>query len=66
MENAEEEYKAAIRADPKAGEAHNNLAVIYLLTNRPKEAAAEVKAAEKSGLRVNPELKEQIRVANKN
>jgi tetratricopeptide (TPR) repeat protein len=65
MEAAEREYKAAIRTDPKSAEAHNNLAVIYLLTNRPKEAQAEVKAAEKSGFRVNPELKEQIRLANR-
>jgi tetratricopeptide (TPR) repeat protein len=65
MGDAEREYKAAIRTDPKSAEAHNNLAVIYLLTNRPKEAQDEIKAAEKTGFRVNPELKEQIRMAAK-
>jgi tetratricopeptide (TPR) repeat protein len=65
MNDAEKAYKEAVQADPRAGEAHNNLAVIYLLTNRPREAEAEVKVADKSGFRVNPELKEQIRVANK-
>jgi tetratricopeptide (TPR) repeat protein len=65
MDEAEKAYKEAVQADSRAGEAHNNLAVIYLLTNRSKEAQEEVKAAEKSGFRVNPELKEQIRAANR-
>ena len=34
LEDAEREYKAAIAADPRAGEAHNNLAVVYFETNR--------------------------------
>ena len=65
LEDAERAYRAAIRSDPKGAESHNNLAVLYLLTNRPKEAEAEIKAAEKSGFRVNPELKEQVRMAAK-
>ena len=32
--DAEREYKAAIASDPRAGEAHNNLAVVYL-RNQP-------------------------------
>ncbi len=36
--DAEREYKAAIAADSKAGEAHNNLAVVYLQTGRYDEA----------------------------
>ncbi len=40
--DAEREYKAAIAADPKSGEAFNNLAVVYLQTGRPKEAEAAV------------------------
>jgi Tfp pilus assembly protein PilF len=58
---AEDEWEAAIAADPKYGEAHNNLAVVYMMTMRKKEAENAVKAAEKSGFRVNPQLKEDIR-----
>ena len=58
--DAEREYKATLDADPKAGEAHNNLAVVYLLTDRPQDAAKEVALAEKSGFRVNPDLKSDI------
>ena len=61
--DAEREYKNAITVDPKLGEAHNNLAVVYLMTNRPSEASAELAAAEKSGFKVNPQLKEDIRSA---
>src|SRR5436189_268789 len=38
MSEAEREYKATINTDPKAGEAHNNLAVVYMLTGRIDEA----------------------------
>jgi tetratricopeptide (TPR) repeat protein len=58
---AEIEWKAAVAADPKYGEAHNNLAVVYLMTMRKKEAENAVKAAEKAGFRVNPQLKEDIK-----
>jgi len=58
---AEAEWEAAIAADPKYGEAHNNLAVVYMMTMRKKQAENAIKAAEKSGFRVNPQLKEDIR-----
>ena len=58
---AEVAYKAAVKADEKAGEAHNNLAVLYLMQSRYVDAMAEVKAAEKAGFRVNPELKDEIK-----
>jgi tetratricopeptide (TPR) repeat protein len=61
--DAEREYLAALQADPKLGEAHNNLAVVYLQTGRYDKAAEEVSAAEKSGFRVNPQLKSDIRKA---
>ena len=51
----------AIVADPKAGEAHNNLAVILMMKAQYTDAMAELKAAEKAGFRVNPELKDQIK-----
>lgn len=57
---AEAEYKACLEADPRAGEAWSNLAVIYLVTNRIPEAEQAVAAAEKVGYAVNPGLKEEI------
>ena len=63
LADAEREYKAAIASDTKAGEAHNNLAVVYLMTGRPENAEKEVKAAEKAGFRVAPQLKDDIKTA---
>lgn len=60
---AEAEWKAAIEVNPKLGEAHNNLAVIYMTSGRFKEAEAEVKAAEKTGFRVNPQFKDDLKKA---
>jgi len=61
QQDAEREYKAAIASDPSFGEAHSNLAVLYLLTERYELAEAEVKAAEKAGFKVNPNLKADIK-----
>jgi len=61
FEEAEAAYKEAVRADDRAGEAHNNLAVIYLMKADYVRAMTEVKAAEKAGFRVNPDLKDEIR-----
>jgi tetratricopeptide (TPR) repeat protein len=58
--DAEREYKAALEEDPKSGETHNNLSVVYLMTGRYTEAATELKAAEKAGFHVNPNLKDDI------
>jgi tetratricopeptide (TPR) repeat protein len=63
MADAEREYLQALKADPKLGEAHNNLAVVYMLTGRYPQAEAEIKAAEKSGFRVNPQLKQDLKSA---
>lgn len=60
---AEREYKAAIAANSASGETFNNLAVLYLTTGRPDEADNAVRAAEKTGFRVNEELKGDIRKA---
>ena len=62
---AEQEYKATIAVDPKTGEAHSNLAVVYLQTGRYDEAEKAVKAAEKVGFKVNPMLKEDIAAKKK-
>jgi tetratricopeptide (TPR) repeat protein len=61
MAEAEREYRLAVKVDPKLGEAHNNLAVICMLTGRYAEAQLEVAAAEKSGVRVNPQFKEDLK-----
>ncbi len=61
FEEAEKQYRAAISTDAKAGEAHNNLAVILMMKSRYTDAMAELKAAEKAGFRVNPDLKDQVK-----
>lgn len=63
MPDAEREYRAALAVDPRLGEAHNNLAVVCMLTRRFDEADAEIKAAEKSGFKVNPQLKADLKNA---
>ena len=60
LADAEREYKAAVAADPKSGEAWSNLAVVYLETGRPGDAENAVKAAERAGFKVHPGLKEDI------
>ena len=61
--DAEREYKAAIDVNPKLGEAQNNLAVVYLMTDRTPLAVDAIKAAEKAGFKVNPGLKQQVKEA---
>jgi Tfp pilus assembly protein PilF len=62
-EAAEAEWRAAIGVNPKLGEAHNNLAVVYMQTGRYREAQDAIKAAEKNGFRVNPQLKDDLKKA---
>ena len=61
LEDAEREWKAAVEADSRFGEGYNNLAALYAMTGRKAEAVAAVDAAEASGFRVHPQLKEDIR-----
>jgi tetratricopeptide (TPR) repeat protein len=61
LPEAEREYKAAIEVDPRAGEAHSNLAVVYLETGRFGEAERAVAAAERAGHKVHPQLKQDIK-----
>jgi len=63
MADAEREYLEAVRVDPRLGEGHNNLAVIYMITGRLEDAEREVKAAEQAGFRVNPQFKEDLKKA---
>ena len=57
---AEASWQAAVEVNPKLGEAHNNLAAIYMMTGRKKQAEDAIKAAEKTRFRVNPQLKADI------
>lgn len=59
--DAEREWVAAVSVNSRLGEAHNNLAALYLMTGRKKEAEDAVKAAERARFRVHPQLKEDIR-----
>ena len=63
LDDAERQFRAAIAVDPKFGEAHSNLALVCLLTGRPKDAQTHVQIAEEARFKVNPELKRQIREA---
>jgi tetratricopeptide (TPR) repeat protein len=60
LADAEREYLAAIKGRPGFGEAHNNLAVVYMLTGRFDEATSEIRQAEKAGFRVSPKLKDDL------
>lgn len=60
LEEAEREWKAAVAADARFGEAQNNLAALYAMIGRRREARDAVQAAEESGFRVNPQLKVDI------
>ena len=58
---AEAQWRAAIEANPKLGEAHNNIAVIYMQTGRFDEALSELSLAEKAGFKVNPQFKADLK-----
>ena len=60
LAEAEKENKNALKAKPDYGQAHNNLAVLYMMGGRLPEAQAEVAAAEKAGFIVNPKLKDEL------
>jgi tetratricopeptide (TPR) repeat protein len=59
-DDAEREWHAAVAVNPKLGEAHNNLAALYAMTGRKREAEAAVAAAERARYRVHPQLKADI------
>lgn len=60
LEDAEREWRAAMTINNRFGEVHNNLAALYAMTGRKKEAQESVRAAERAGFRVNPQLKQDI------
>jgi Tfp pilus assembly protein PilF len=55
------QWEAAIGSNPKLGEAHNNLAVVYMQSGRLADAERELKLAEKNGFRVNPQFKDDLK-----
>jgi tetratricopeptide (TPR) repeat protein len=65
MADAEKLYREAIAAKPDYGEAHNNLAVICLLSGRLDEADEHVKLAEKANFNVPQGLKADIEDAKR-
>ena len=65
LADAERAYKDTIAADDRSGEAHNNLAVVYLMTGRYADAERSIAAAKKVGFRVNPQLEADIKAKKK-
>lgn len=61
LEDAEREYRAAIAAGDLTGTAHNNVAVIYMMSERFDEAKDSVRMAEEAGFRVNPLFKDDLK-----
>jgi Tfp pilus assembly protein PilF len=64
-DGAEANWKAAVGVNPRYGEAHNNLAVIYMQAGRLDEAEQELKLAEKNGFTVNPQFKSDLKERRK-
>jgi tetratricopeptide (TPR) repeat protein len=65
IEDAERAYREALRLRPKYGEAHNNLAVICIKRGDYEEAYVHVKAAQKAGFKVHPQLVSDIETARR-
>ena len=61
FDDAEREWRAALQDDSKLGEAHNNLAVVLMLTGRLEEAEREMQLAEKNGHRVSDAFKADLK-----
>jgi tetratricopeptide (TPR) repeat protein len=61
LDHAETAWTAAIAANARLGEAHNNLAALYAMTGRKRQAEDAIRAAESTGFRVNPQLKADVR-----
>lgn len=59
-EDAEREWKAAVAVNKRMGEAHNNLAALYMALGRLEEAESELKLAERAGYRVHPQFKKDL------
>jgi tetratricopeptide (TPR) repeat protein len=58
--DAEREWLEAVHINSRFGEAHNNLAALYLQAGRKQDAESAVRSAERARFRVNPQLKADI------
>jgi tetratricopeptide (TPR) repeat protein len=62
-DGAVEDYQEALSLRPGYGEAHNNLAVIYFYRKDYPKAWEQLHAAEKAGIRINPQFREELSAA---
>jgi tetratricopeptide (TPR) repeat protein len=62
-DEAIEDYRQALSQRPGYGEVHNNLAVIYLYRKDYPHAWEHLHAAEKAGIRINPQFREELSAA---
>lgn len=60
LTEAEQAYGRAVRTNDRLGAAHNNLAVIFMLTGRFEQAHAAIRSAEKVGFMVDKRLKADL------
>ena len=60
MAEAQAAFEQAVKIDPKLGPAHNNLAVMYMMSGQFEEAKQAVKRAEKAGTRVPDAFKQEL------
>jgi len=58
-----EDYREALALRSGYGEAHNNLAVIYFYRKDYPLAWEHLRAAEKAGIRINPQFREELSAA---
>ena len=65
LPEAEQELLDVTRSKARAGDAHNNLATVYLAQGRFAEATEQVRLAEEAGVRVSPQLKVDIEFRNR-
>lgn len=61
MNEALEQFNKTIGIDPRCGEAHNNLAVVYFLTKQYDLAWKHLRLAEKFRAKVNPKFVEDLK-----
>jgi tetratricopeptide (TPR) repeat protein len=60
FDQAIEDFHQALALRPAYGEVHNNLAVIYLYRKDYPQAWDHLHAAEKAGVRINPQFREEL------
>ena len=56
-------YLQAVETNPNHGDAHNNLAFIYFLAKQYEKSWEHLQKAEQCGVKINPQVKEQLKKA---